>query len=57
MTVATRNNREFKILTTDYEHVKLYGQLNANHPLPKVRSQHKIVVFLYASFHAFILLS
>ena len=36
--------------------LKHYGQLNANHSLPKVRSQHKIVVFLYASFHAFILL-
>ena len=36
--------------------LKHYGQLNANHSLPKVRSQHKIVVYLHASFHAFILL-
>ena len=28
---------------------------NANHSLPKVCSQHKIMVFLYASFYALVL--
>ena len=55
-------NRVFKTLTTDYEHAQTlytehYGRLNANHFLPKVRSQHKIMDFLHASFYAFILLS
>ena len=28
-----------------------YGRLNANNSLPKVRLQHKIMVFLYASVY------
>ena len=41
----TDNGLRARLNTTEH-----YGRLNANHSLPKVRSQHKIMVFSYAPF-------
>ena len=49
--IITDNGLRARSNTTQH-----HGRLNANHSLPKVRSQHKIIVFLYVSFYAFILL-
>ena len=42
--------------TSTLEHYGTLWQPNANQSLPKVRSQHKMMVFLYSSFYALILL-